>query len=190
MGKQLLAVPSFTAGELSSSMEGRTDFAKYFSGCTRIENFVVLPHGPVTRRPGTYYVSEVKTSSNKTRLVPFTFSTEQTYILEFGDQYLRFYKDNGQITEASKTISGLTAADPGVVTATSHGYSNGDHVWINSVVGMTEVNGRRFTVANQTTHTLNYRELIHRVILLMLLLERQQKFMKFQHPIQQHNFLI
>ena len=153
MGKQLLAVPSFTAGELSSSMEGRTDFAKYFSGCTRIENFVVLPHGPVTRRPGTYYVSEVKTSSNKTRLVPFTFSTEQTYILEFGDQYLRFYKDNGQITEASKTISGLTAADPGVVTATSHGYSNGDHVWINSVVGMTEVNGRRFTVANQTTHT-------------------------------------
>ena len=98
MGKQLLAVPSFTAGELSSSMEGRTDFAKYFSGCTRIENFVVLPHGPVSRRPGTYYVSEVKTSSDKTRLVPFTFSTEQTYILEFGDQYLRFYKDNGQIT--------------------------------------------------------------------------------------------
>lgn len=98
MGKQLLAVPSFTAGELSSSMEGRTDFAKYFSGCTRIENFVVLPHGPVMRRPGTYYVSEVKTSSNKTRLAPFTFSTEQTYILEFGDQYLRFYKDNGQIT--------------------------------------------------------------------------------------------
>ena len=91
MGKQLLAVPSFTAGELSSSMEGRTDFAKYFSGCTRIENFVVLPHGPVSRRPGTYYVSEVKTSSDKTRLVPFTFSTEQTYILEFGDQYLRFY---------------------------------------------------------------------------------------------------
>ena len=100
MGKQLLAVPSFTAGELSSSMEGRTDFAKYFSGCTRIENFVVLPHGPVMRRPGTYYVSEVKTSSNKTRLAPFTFSTEQTYILEFGDQYLRFYKDDGQITSS------------------------------------------------------------------------------------------
>ncbi len=65
MGKQLLSIPSFTAGEMSSSMQGRTDFAKYFSSASRIENFVVLPHGPVTRRPGTYFVSEVKTSSAK-----------------------------------------------------------------------------------------------------------------------------
>ena len=98
MGKQLLSIPSFTAGEMSDSMQGRTDFAKYFSAASRLENFVVLPHGPITRRPGTYFVSEVKTSSNKTRLIPFTFSTEQTYILEFGNQYIRFYKDNGQIT--------------------------------------------------------------------------------------------
>ena len=98
MGKQLLSIPSFTAGEMSDSMQGRTDFAKYFSAASRIENFVVLPHGPITRRPGTYFVAEVKTSSAKTRLIPFSFSTEQTYILEFGNQYIRFYKDDGQIT--------------------------------------------------------------------------------------------
>jgi hypothetical protein len=98
MGKQLLSIPSFTAGEMSDSMQGRTDFAKYFSAASRIENFVVLPHGPITRRPGTYFVSEVKTSSAKTRLIPFSFSTEQTYVLEFGNQYIRFYKDDGQIT--------------------------------------------------------------------------------------------
>ena len=97
MGKQLLSIPSFTAGEMSDSMQGRTDFAKYFSAASRIENFVVLPHGPITRRPGTHFVSEVKDSTAKTRLIPFTFSTEQTYILEFGNQYIRFYKDNGQI---------------------------------------------------------------------------------------------
>ena len=56
MGKQLLSIPSFTAGEMSDSMQGRTDFAKYFSAASRIENFVVLPHGPITRRPGTYFV--------------------------------------------------------------------------------------------------------------------------------------
>lgn len=78
-------------------MQGRTDFKKYFSGCTRLENFVVLPHGPVTRRPGSYYVSPVKTQTAKTRLIPFEFSTTQTYILEFGNQYIRFYKDDGQI---------------------------------------------------------------------------------------------
>ncbi len=100
MGKQLLSIPSFTAGEMSDSMQGRTDFAKYFSAASRIENFVVLPHGPITRRPGTYFVSEVKDSTAKTRLIPFTFSTEQTYILEFGNQYIRFYKDNGQITSS------------------------------------------------------------------------------------------
>ena len=68
MGKQLLSVPSFTAGELSPQMEGRTDFQKYFNGCTRLENFVVLPHGPVTRRPGTHHVAEIKNSAAKTRL--------------------------------------------------------------------------------------------------------------------------
>ena len=82
-------------------MQGRTDFQKYFNAATRIENFVVLPHGPVTRRPGTYFAAEVKTSTQKTRLIPFTFSTEQAYILEFGNGYIRFYKDDGQIQSGS-----------------------------------------------------------------------------------------
>ena len=97
MPKALLAVPSFTAGELSPRMEGRTDFQKYYSAATIINNFVVQPHGPVARRPGTYFVSEVKDSANETRLIPFSFSTQQTYILEFGNLYIRFYKDQGQI---------------------------------------------------------------------------------------------
>ena len=97
MAKALLSVPSFTAGELSPRMEGRTDFNKYFSAGTIINNFVVQPHGPVTRRPGSHFISEVKNSAHNTRLIPFSFSTTQTYILEFGDQYIRFYKDSGQI---------------------------------------------------------------------------------------------
>jgi len=153
MPKQLLSIPSFTAGELSSSMEGRTDFAKYFNGASNIENFVVLPHGPVTRRPGTYFVSEIKTSSAKTRLIPFTFSTEQTYILEFGNLYIRFFKDDGQITEGNKVISGISQANPGVVTSNGHGYANGDFVNISGVVGMTEVNNKTFKVANKATNT-------------------------------------
>ena len=99
MPKALLAVPSFTAGELSPRMEGRTDFQKYFSAGTIIENFVVQPHGPVSRRPGSYFVSEVKNSADETRLIPFSFSTTQTYILEFGNLYIRFYKDQGQILD-------------------------------------------------------------------------------------------
>ena len=144
---------NFTAGELTPKLAGQVDFKKYNNGVATMENMTVFPQGGTSRRYGSRFVGEVKNSANATRLIPFEFNVTQSYILEFGDQYIRFYKDNGQIVEASKAISGLTAADPGVVTATSHGYSNGDHVWINSVVGMTEVNGRRFTVANKTTNT-------------------------------------
>jgi hypothetical protein len=98
MPKTLVSVPSFTAGQLSPRMEGRTDFQKYFSSGKTINNFVVQPHGPVARRPGTHFVAEVKDSSKDTRLIPFSFSTTQTYILEFGNQYIRFYKDDGQIS--------------------------------------------------------------------------------------------
>jgi hypothetical protein len=153
VAKQTIAFTNFTAGELSPRLDGRTDVGKYFNGCKTLENMVVHPHGAATRRPGTKFVHEVKTSSEKTRLIPFEFSTTQTYIMEFGNQYIRFYKDQGIITLTDKTISAITKANPGVVTATSHGYSNGDHVIISSVGGMVEVNGKTFKVANVTTNT-------------------------------------
>ena len=144
---------NFTAGELTPKLAGQVDFKKYSNGVETLENMQVFPQGGATRRPGTRFVAEVKNSANITRLIPFEFNVEQSYIMEFGDQYIRFYKDNGQITETAKDITAITKANPAVVTSSSHGYSDGDHVWIASVVGMTEVNGRRFTVANKTTNT-------------------------------------
>ncbi len=73
--------------------------------------------------------------------------------MEFSNQKIRFYRDGGIITEAAKTITGITQANPAVVTASSHGFSNGDDVIISSVVGMTQVNGITFKVANKTTNT-------------------------------------
>ena len=130
MPRTTLALTSFVSGELGSKLDGRTDFAKYQSGAKQLQNFLVHPQGSATRRVGTQFIEEVKDSSKKTRLVPFEFSTEQTYILEFGDQYIRFFKDKGQITESNKTITAITAANPAVVTSNSHGYSNGDFVII------------------------------------------------------------
>jgi len=144
---------NFTSGEISPKLFGQVDFKKYNNAVETMENMTVFPQGGSERRYGSRFVCEVKNSANATRLVPFEFNIEQSYILEFGNLYIRFYKDNGQITEATKTITAITKANPAVVTAASHGYSNGDHIWINDVVGMTEVNGRRFTVANKTTNT-------------------------------------
>jgi len=158
MAKQTVAFTNFTAGELSPRLDGRTDLNKYFNGTKTLENMLIHPHGGASRRSGTKFIHEVKTSSAQTRLIPFEFSTTQTYIMEFGNEYIRFYKDQGIITESNKTISGATQANPGVITATSHGYSNGDHVIITSVVGMTELNGKTFKVANKTTNTFQIQD--------------------------------
>ena len=144
---------NFTAGELTPKLAGQVDFKKYNNGVEEMQNMTVFPQGGATRRYGTRFVAEVKDSSKSTRIIPFEFNITQSYILELGDQYIRFYKDNGQITNASKNITGITQANPAVVTVSSHGYSNGDDVWINGVVGMTQVNGRRFRIANTTTNT-------------------------------------
>jgi len=97
MARVAAQLTNFTAGELSPRLDGRNDLAKYSAGCATVENMVIYPHGAAARRPGTQYVASVKTPAAKTRLIPFEFSTEQTYILEFGNEYIRFYRNNGQI---------------------------------------------------------------------------------------------
>jgi len=153
MARVAAELTNFTGGELSPRLDGRNDLTKYSSSCKRLDNFIIYPHGAAARRSGTTFVAEVADSDNKTRLIPFEFSTTQTYMLEFSNLKIRFYKDNGSILEGNKTITGITQANPAVVTSSSHGYSNGDEVLISSVSGMTEVNGKRFLVAGVTTNT-------------------------------------
>jgi len=100
MARVSVQLTNFTAGELSPRLDGRNDLSKYASGCKTLQNMVVYPHGSAARRSGTTFVAEVKDSTKKTRLIPFEFSTTQTYILEFGNQYIRFYKNNGVITSS------------------------------------------------------------------------------------------
>ena len=61
--------------------------------------------------------------------------------------------DSAVTMDSPITITGATKADPVVVTAGTHGRSNGDQVKINGVVGMTELNGEVFLVANKTDDT-------------------------------------
>ena len=101
MAKATYAFSNFTAGRLSKRLGGRTDLSKYYNGCSELENFIVHSHGGVSRRPGTRFIAEVKSSSASTRLVKFQFSITQSYVLEFGNNYFRVYKDGGQITSGS-----------------------------------------------------------------------------------------
>lgn len=96
--------PSFTSGELSPSVFGRIDLNRYQTGLKTCKNFIVRQYGGVTNRPGTTLVNEVKDSSGAVRLIPFAFSTVQTYILEFGDQYMRVHKDGGTVYDGASPV--------------------------------------------------------------------------------------
>lgn len=89
------------AGELSPRLEGRPDLEFQQAGFRTLENMIPLVQGPTTRRPGTRFIKELKSSSNQTTLVPFIFSTSQAYMLEFGGQYIRFYRDKGRLDVAN-----------------------------------------------------------------------------------------
>jgi len=86
-----------TAGELSPRLLGRVDVARYANALKTCENAYPLVHGGARRRPGTRYVAEVKNSAKSVRLIPFIFNTSQAFVLEFGDQYIRFYTAGGQV---------------------------------------------------------------------------------------------
>jgi hypothetical protein len=95
--------PSFSSGELAPATYARVDLNRYFTGLKTCRNFMVMPEGGVRNRAGTKFLAETRNSDQKSRLIPFQFSTEQTYVLEFGVGYIRFYTNGGQLLSGGVT---------------------------------------------------------------------------------------
>jgi len=106
-------ITSFNSGEFSPLMAGRVDVKFYGSACKRLLNFIPMPQGPARKRPATYFVGEVKTSANRTWLRRFVFSQNQSYILEFGNLYIRFYSGHGIVGGGTpvEVVTPYTTAD-------------------------------------------------------------------------------
>lgn len=99
-----LIQPSFAGGEISPNVYGRVDLAKYSVALRRCRNFIVRQYGGIENRPGTRFIAEAKYPNRKCRLIPFQFSTVQTYALEFGHLYMRVYKNGGQVLTSSNVV--------------------------------------------------------------------------------------
>lgn len=82
---------TFVRGEISPRLHARASLDLYRAALSTCLNYVTMPHGGIRKRGGTYFAGEVKTSAKKTRMIPFIFSADQAYALEFGDQYIRVY---------------------------------------------------------------------------------------------------
>lgn len=99
--------PTFASGEVSPALFGRTDLAQYQNGLKTLRNFIVRKEGGVWNRPGTKMVTECLDSSKKCRLLPFEFNTDQTYVVELGEQTGRVLADGGIVELADVTIGSL-----------------------------------------------------------------------------------
>lgn len=88
---------NFTSGELSPYMYSRVDVTKYFNGARKLRNMIVLPQGGVTRVPGTEYLGAVHDATKTVRVRTFTFSQNDSYVLEFGHLTLRIWQSGALI---------------------------------------------------------------------------------------------
>lgn len=136
----------FTGGELSPRLKGRTDYKKYFQGSETLLNFVVLPQGGVTRRPGTQFAALAKDQTDeafRVRSFPFSFSTVQDYDLEFGEVYIRVFKDDGPVLNEA-TVGGAANNGGGLIRltlSTTAGLYTGNTMTVAQVTGTVEANG-------------------------------------------------
>lgn len=88
---------SFGGGEFSALMNGQVELDRYKQALEISLNYIPTLQGGLVRRSGNKFVAATKTAGTKARLLAFEFSTTQAYIIEFGDQYVRFYRNNGRI---------------------------------------------------------------------------------------------
>src|SRR5215471_3931909 len=139
---------AFTSGELAPSLLARTDLAKYHSGAATMRNFFPDYRSGASTRPGTRFVSQARNSSKAVRLIPFQNSTTTTFILEFGDHYIRFINNGSMVLETGIAITAATNALPCVIRVPGNNFAVGDVIFLSNIGGMTQLNGRYFSVSN------------------------------------------
>jgi len=151
---------SFASGELDPALHSRVDQVRYGTGLKTLRNAFVRKNGGADGRSGSIFIDEGKSRSKQHRKIPFQLSLSVKYQIVVGEGYFRFIKDDALITDSTKAITGITQANPGVITSVAHGFTNGQELELADIVGMTQLNGRNFFVAGATanTYTLTYRD--------------------------------
>ena len=96
MSRAVTLQTNFTTGEIDPLLKSRIDIDQYYNSLEQARNVVIQPQGGITRRPGLQYVSTIPSAAapqSGCRLVPFEFSTTQSYMLLFVHNRMYIYKD-------------------------------------------------------------------------------------------------
>ena len=101
---------SFAGGEITPELYARIDLAKFQTGLALCRNFITLPHGPAMNRPGFEFIRATKNSAAISRLIPFSYSNDQTFAIEIGAGYFRFHTNGATLLPgAPAAYNGATA---------------------------------------------------------------------------------
>jgi len=122
---------SFAGGIIGPELEGRDDQTKYQTGLKEALNVIIQRYGGITNRSGSYFLAEARDGdAHPSRLFKFVFNVDQTYVLEFGEQYMRVYRDGGIVVpSATAWNSGTTylVGDMASLAGTTY-YCIADHI--------------------------------------------------------------
>ena len=153
MGLQKHTQTNFTAGEISPLLVSRTDISKYNNGAANIENMQLFHMAVYQEGRAQATLQRPKIAQSSQGWYRISIRQKISYVLCFEENVIRVFTDRGRATETPVSIASITQANPGVITANSHGFSDGDHVIFSTIGGMTELNNVEFIVANSTTNT-------------------------------------
>jgi len=153
MSEQLIKF-GFVAGEISPTYFGRADLEKFDLALALARNWIVDYRGGLITRPGLKFVDPIQGGSlfaadpPKVKFFEFNYNLTlaNSYLLVFTRNMVRFVQDGAYVLQANKVITAITKANPAVVTSVGHGYATGDFVKHSGIVGMTELNGRVFSI--------------------------------------------
>ena len=137
---------SFASGEWAPKLRSRVDIQKYHSGAELLRNFYVdFSGGGASTRQGTKFVNQAFNSTRPVRLIGFQPGTYISYVLEFGDGYIRFHTNGAPILEASIAVTSTLGNS---ITTASNPYAVGDWVFIGGAYYIVTATGATFHVSD------------------------------------------
>lgn len=127
---QQLTQPSLSGGELSPTLWGHVDLARYATSVALARNWMVWLGGGMRNRPGTQFIAHCANDAKRSRLVPFVFNQDQAYVVELSDKVVRIARNglllntqvpvsNGAVGTGDGVTSVFTVSEPGPITVAS-----------------------------------------------------------------------
>lgn len=143
-----LSQVSFAGGEISVSLSMRNDLARYANSLRTCKNFFVRATGGVSNRAGLQFVYALDPTSLAT-LLPFVFSSDQSYMLAFQNLTVRVFTDGGFVQTGTVAITNIADGIVGfavvrtITTAAPHTLLVGQTATMSGIVatGSYAING-------------------------------------------------